>query len=119
MFKEALQNVVDNTVGGVAGLLMDAEGIAVDQYTAQADDFEVESVGMEYSVVLKTVANASQMLQAGATEELTVKTERLVTLIRMVTDQYFVAITLRPDANVGKARYLLRVQASRLVDELN
>ena len=119
MFREALMEVVDNTAGGMAGLLMDADGIAVDQYTANTSDFEVESVGMEYSVVLKSVTNAVSMLQAGSTQEVTVKADRLTTLIRMINDQYFVAITLAPDANVGKARYLLRVQASRLADELN
>ena len=35
-----------------------------------------------------------------------------------VSDSYFIALTLRPDGNLGKARYLLRVVAPKLLTEL-
>jgi hypothetical protein len=40
------------------------------------------------------------------------------TLIRVINDNYFVAVTLSPDGNLGKARFLLRLAAPRLRDEL-
>ena len=118
MFREILQNVVDRTEGGVAGLLMGYDGIAIDQYATSGGPFDIESVGMEYSVVLKGVQRAAEMLDAGTTDEVSVKTERLTTVVRLLTDEYFVAVTLEPGGNIGKARYLLRTCAPELIENL-
>lgn len=118
MFKEILQDLVDRTNGGVAGLLMASDGIAIDQYSKGDGPFDIESVGMEYSVVLKGVQRAGEMLDAGETKEVSVQTERLTTVVRMLTDEYFVALAVAPGGNVGKARYLLRATAPTLIDNL-
>jgi len=118
MFKEILQDLVDRTDGGVAGLLMASDGIAIDQYSKGDGPFDIESVGMEYSVVLKGVQRAAEMLDIGATNEVSVQAERLTTIVRMLTDEYFVAIAIAPGGNVGKARYLLRVTAPELIENL-
>jgi hypothetical protein len=36
----------------------------------------------------------------------------------MLSDEYFVALAVEPGGNVGKARYLLRVSAPKLVENL-
>lgn len=118
MFREILQDLVDRTDGGVAGLLMASDGIAIDQYSRGDGPFDIEAVGMEYSVVLKGVQRAAEMLDTGATNEVSVKTERLTTIVRMLSDEYFVALAVEPGGNVGKARYLLRVTAPQLIDNL-
>lgn len=118
MFKEILQELVDRTDGGVAGLLMASDGIAVDQYSRGDGSFDIESVGMEYSVVLKGVQRAAEMLDAGSTKEVSVQTERLTTVVRMLSEEYFVALAVAPGGNVGKARYLLRVNAPKLIENL-
>lgn len=118
MFKEILQDLVERTDGGVAGLLMASDGIAIDQYIRAEGSFDIEAVGMEYSVVLKGIQRAAEMLDTGATNEVSVKTERLTTVVRMLSDEYFVAMTLEPGGNVGKARYLLRASAPQLIDNL-
>ena len=118
MFKEILQDLVDRADGGVAGLLMASDGIAIDQYSKGDGPFDIESVGMEYSVVLKGMQRASEMLDAGSTKEVSVETERLTTVVRMLSDEYFVALALEPKGNVGKARYLLRVSAPQLIENL-
>jgi predicted regulator of Ras-like GTPase activity (Roadblock/LC7/MglB family) len=118
MFKEILQDLVHRTDGGVAGLLMASDGIAIDQYATGDGPFDIESVGMEYSVVLKGVQRAGEMLDTGSTNEVSVQTERLTTVVRMLTDEYFVALAVAPGGNVGKARYLLRVSAPALIENL-
>lgn len=118
MFREMLQDLVERTDGATAGLLMASDGIAIDQYSKVEGPFDVESVGMEYTVVLKGMQRAAEMLDTGATNEMSVKTERLTTVIRLLTDEYFVALTLEPGGNVGKARYLLRVNAPELIENL-
>lgn len=118
MFKEILKDVVDNTEGGVASLLMGFDGIPVDQYVREGEGFDVESVGMEYSVILKNIRNAAQMLEAGDAREVSVQAERVTTVIRLLNDEYFVAIALRPSGNLGKARFLLRTRGTKLLSDL-
>ena len=118
MFKEALAKVVDNTDGGVAGLLMDFEGIPVETYTRDQSPFDIEAVGAEVSVVVKAIQRATEMLEAGDTKEVAFKSEKLVTLIRVINENYFLALTLEPSGNFGKGRFLLRVTAPELLEEL-
>ena len=41
MFKEALRDIVDRTEGGIAGLLMDSSGIAVESYSKEGAPFDI------------------------------------------------------------------------------
>lgn len=118
MFREALQNVVNGVDGGLAGMVMDFEGIPLDSYSRDEADFDIESVGAEASVIVKAIQRATDMLDAGDTREVSIKSDRVTTLIRVLNSSYFVALTLRPEGNLGKARYLLRVLAPKLVGEL-
>lgn len=119
MFKAALRDVVERTNGGVAGLLMGFDGIPVEQYLRAGATLDVETVGMEYSVILTQVSKAAQMLEAGDAREVSIQAERFTTLIRLLNKEYFVALTLLPHGNVGKGRYLLRMLAPKLLDELS
>jgi predicted regulator of Ras-like GTPase activity (Roadblock/LC7/MglB family) len=118
MFREALQQVVEGTEGGVAAILMGYDGIPVEQYLAGDAALNVESIGMEFSVVLSQIRKAAEMLEAGTAREVTIAAENMTTVIRLLTDEYFVAVALAPGGNTGKARYLLRTGAGKLVDAL-
>jgi len=118
MFKEALANIVEGTPGGLAGLLMDFEGIPLETYSRPEAVLDIEMVGAEVSVVVKSIQRASEMLEAGETQEVAFKSDRMVTIIRVVNETYFIALALEPDGNFGKGRFLLRVAAPRLKSEL-
>src|SRR5690606_40628693 len=118
MFKEALRGAVESTDGGVAGLLMDFEGIPVESYARDGASFDIEAVGAEVSVVVKAIQRATEMLEAGETCEVSFKSDKMVTLIRVINASYFVAVTMEPEGNVGKSRFLLRVLAPKLAAEL-
>ena len=111
--------VVDGTDGGLAGLLMDFEGIPVETYSRSDSGFDIESVGAEVSVVVKAIQRASEMLDAGPTREVAFRSDKLVTLIRVINESYFVAVALSPEGNLGKGRYLLRIVAPQLAQELD
>jgi predicted regulator of Ras-like GTPase activity (Roadblock/LC7/MglB family) len=119
MFQEVLKDVVDNTEGGLATLLMDFEGIAVDSYSKPGAPFDITTIGAEFSVVLKAIQRAAQMLEAGDTAEVAIQAEKVTTLIRVVNDSYFVAFSMTPEANIGKARYMLRTKVPALLKELS
>lgn len=117
-FQTVLKEVVENTDGGLATLLMDFEGIPVDSYSKPEAPFDITTIGVEFSVVLKSIQRAAQMLEAGETAEIAIQAEKVTTLIRIVSDSYFVAFSMTPDANIGKARYMLRTRVPLIKKEL-
>ncbi len=119
MFQDVLRELVEGTDGAVASLLMGFDGITVDSYSRDPSTFNVESVGSEYSVVLGQIKQAAAMLDLGAAQEVAVRAENMTTLIRLLNDEYFVAMTIEPAGNFGKARYLLRMQAPMLLEKLS
>lgn len=119
MFKEMLREVVEGTDGGIAGLLMGSDGIAVEMWSREGEELDIQTVGMELSVILKDILRASVQLDAGVAHEVAIQAEKITTLVRMVNDEYFVAVALRPDGNYGKARFMLRLAAPRLLAALS
>jgi predicted regulator of Ras-like GTPase activity (Roadblock/LC7/MglB family) len=118
MFKEALRDVVEGTEGGMAGLLMGFDGIAVDSYTKAEAGVDIQTLGMELSVVLKDVRRAVEQLEAGGAREIAIQAERVTTLVRLLNADYFIALTLSPEGNFGKGRFLLRLAAPKLLSNL-
>jgi predicted regulator of Ras-like GTPase activity (Roadblock/LC7/MglB family) len=118
MFQDNLKRLVSETEGGVAGLLMGFDGIAVDSYSAPDGGIDIQTVGMEFSFILTQVRKAAEILEVGAVQEIAIRAASLTILIRTVSTDYFVALAIRPDGNFGKGRYLLRVVAPKLQAEI-
>jgi predicted regulator of Ras-like GTPase activity (Roadblock/LC7/MglB family) len=118
LFKQALKKVVDNVDGGIAAVVMGLDGIPVESYVRQSDKLDINTVAMEFSFILTQVRKAADSLQVGTCEELTVKAQRLLLCVRMLSPQYFVATALVPEGNIGKARFLLRMTGPQLTAEL-
>ncbi len=118
MFQDVLRDVVERSGGGMAALLMGFDGLPVDQYVKDTRAVEVEAVAMEYTVILREVQKAAHLLEAGDTEEVCVRSENLMTVMRLLNKEYFLTLTLAPNGNLGKARYLMRQHASALRNEL-
>ena len=118
MFRESIRHFVESTEGAEAGLLMDLEGIAVEAYSKEGSACDIEVVGAEASVVVKAIQRAGEMLDVGQMREISFQSDQMTTLIRIVNESYFVALTLGPGGNVGKGRFLLRTAAPQFANEL-
>ncbi len=118
MFKEALRDIVDKTDGGIAGLLMDSSGIALESYSKDGASFDINTIGIEFSVVVGSIKRATKMLEAGSAHEVAIGTDKMITLIRMLNDNYFLAFAMSPEGNYGKGRFLMRTAAPKLLAEL-
>ena len=66
MFKETLRELVEGTEGGLAGLLMDSSGITLESYAKDDSPFDINSIGIEFGVVIGQIKRAAEMLEAGA-----------------------------------------------------
>ena len=117
-FREHLQEVVRSVDGAVACSLMGTDGIEVDTHLLDGIEVDVRSLLIEYSTLFRSAREAAEAHQAGLPVELCVQTERLLTVARMVSPEYFMVVALRPEGNFGKARYMLRVTAPKLQSEL-
>jgi predicted regulator of Ras-like GTPase activity (Roadblock/LC7/MglB family) len=118
MFKDALRELVEGTDGGMAGLVMDSSGIALETYAKDDAPFDINTIGIEFGVVIGSIKRAAEMLEAGNANEIAVGTDKLVTIIRTLGDTYFLALAMTPEGNFGKGRYLMRTAAPKLLAEL-
>lgn len=112
-----LERICARLEGALGASVMGIDGLTVDSVAADpppAAKTDVESLLVEYSTLLGQVQRSAQMFAAGKLEELTISSENLTTLIRPLTGEYFIALTIGPSASVGKGRYLLRIHAREL-----
>jgi predicted regulator of Ras-like GTPase activity (Roadblock/LC7/MglB family) len=120
-FAESLKAIVTSVDGAVAASIMGVDGIPVQQYEVEAKDdaVDIPSLLIEYSALIPQVQRSAQMFAAGGLEELSIKSEHLVTIIRPVTAEYFLCLALRSSANFGKGRYMLRIHAPKVATDLS
>ncbi|HSN91185.1 MAG TPA: hypothetical protein VLS93_08140 [Anaeromyxobacteraceae bacterium] len=117
-FREHLQGVCQGVEGALACSLMGVDGIEVDTHLVSGGGLDVKSLLVEYSGIFRSAREAAEAHQAGGIAEVSIQTEKLLTVARLVSPDYFMVVALTPDGNLGKARYLLRVTAPRLRSEL-
>ena len=97
---------------------MGFDGIAVDSYSREPERLDIQTVGMEFSYILTQVRKAAEILEVGGVQEVTIRAEQVTIVIRILTANYFMALAVSPGGNLGKGRYLLRVEAPKLQTEL-
>ena len=117
-FREHLQDVVARVDGALACTLMAVDGIEVETHTSEAGGIDVRNLLVEYSSLFRLAREAAETHQAGDLKELSILTGGVLTVARLVTPEYFLAVALKPEGNFGKARYMLRVTAPKLEAEL-
>lgn len=117
-FREHLQEVCQRVEGAVACSLMGVDGIEVDTHLNDGGELDFRTLLVEYSGVLHNAREAAQTNQAGAVAEISISTDKLIVVARVISSEYFMVVALTPDGNFGKARYYLRVTAPKLLAEL-
>lgn len=117
MFRESLEKIVNNCDGAVAGVVMGFDGIAVDSVSRDGE-VDVNTISMEFSFVLGQVRKAAELLEVGALQEVAIRSESLTFVIRVLTEEYFLGVALKPNGNFGKGRFLMRMAVPELMKEL-
>lgn len=122
-FLTHLEAVVNQVEGAIACSVMGFDGIAVETHQApalanEAADVDLQTAWVEYANLLAQLKNQAESMKTGGVAELSVNTEKLITVMRLVTPEYFVVLAMKPSGNYGKGRYLLRLAAPRLKADL-
>lgn len=116
MFRESLEKIINNCDGAVGGVVMGFDGIAVDTLSRD-EDTDVNTISMEFSFVLGQVRKAAELLEVGNLEEVSIRSENLTFVIRVLSEEYFLGVALKPNGNFGKGRFLMRMAAPELKKE--
>ncbi|MDH3393922.1 MAG: hypothetical protein OEL66_07940 [Desulfobulbaceae bacterium] len=119
MFNKILQRIVEETGGGIGAVLMGYDGISIDQFFTPDEDIDLHMVVVEYSNVLKEIRKTAEILSLGEMEEISIRTDRLIILIRILNNDYFVALIINRDGNFGKGRYLITREGFNLIEALS
>ena len=106
---DSLQKVVESVEGAVAGVVMGFDGIAVNSWAREGATFDVNMLGVEFSGLLAQLRRAGDALQTGEVREVCAISDQVTLIVRMLTEDYFMALALDSSANLGKGRYHLRM----------
>jgi predicted regulator of Ras-like GTPase activity (Roadblock/LC7/MglB family) len=68
----------------------------------------VTNAGIEFGRILAEMTKASDSLGTGLLREAVVSLARVTLIFHRVDEETILALALRPDGNLGKARYLIR-----------
>ena len=121
MFREHIQKLIDRLDGGIAGVLMGFDGISVDSYAKAGFGGalpDIQTLAMEFAHMVAQARRTVQSLDAGALQEVTIRTDSVTLVVHVLTQEYFLACAMLPVANLGKARYLVRMAAPHLQADL-
>ncbi len=116
IFDDILEHIAQRSDGLMGAVIMGMDGIAIGEYLVD-ESCNIQTVGIEYASAIKNIQSAAASLSAGQVEEVFISTRNSTFILRLVTDEYFIAVVLGPDGNHGKARYLMKLAAPRLVQE--
>jgi predicted regulator of Ras-like GTPase activity (Roadblock/LC7/MglB family) len=108
LFKQSLRKIVSECEGAVAGVVMGFDGIAIDTVSIDSA-VDVSTISMEFSFVLSQVRKAAEVLDVGALEEVSIRSANLTFIIRVLSQDYFLGLALKPEGNFGKGRFLMRM----------
>lgn len=107
-FKGILKEIVIESGGGLGGVIMGYDGIAIDEYLQESASLDVQTMTIEYASVLKEIKRTVGVLKTGDLEEVSIITEKCCVIVRGISEDFFVALVLSSDGNFGKARFLLK-----------
>lgn len=115
-FADIIRQVVDGTDGAIGGLIVGLDGIPVEEYSYKSD-FDLQSMTVEYSALLKEIEKGSQVTEMGSAKEVTVIADKAMIMLRRLNAEYFFVLVMKPEGNFGKGRFLLRMSIPKLLKE--
>ena len=118
MFKEPLQQILENTDGSLGVLIMGTDGIAVEKVLQpEANEANLDVAAAEFTSLVRSAQRTSNDMQLGKLNELVISCENVNVIIRLFSQEYFIVLALGPDGNIGRGRYELRKAELRLARE--
>lgn len=118
MFKEILETIVERTEGSLGALIMGLDGIAVERsLKAEGQEANLDVAAAEFTSLVRSAQRAGKDLGLGNLREMVISLDDAVVLMRLLGREYFVVLAIRPDGNLGRARFELRKAELQMAGE--
>jgi predicted regulator of Ras-like GTPase activity (Roadblock/LC7/MglB family) len=117
-YKDSLISITESVGGGLAAIIMGYDGIPIDEYITENSTFDLQLLAVEYASLLRDIKRTVDLLENGDMEEVSIATDRLRVLIRVISEEFFLALVITAEGNYGKGRYLISREAAKLRDDL-
>ena len=115
-FKEVLEKMGSRLDGVLGAVVIGDDGIIVERHVADPA-FDAELAGVEYVGSCKDIRRATESLESGEVEEVSVVTEKTRILLRNISPGYYLILIMGPGGSLGKGRYELMKASYELAPE--
>jgi predicted regulator of Ras-like GTPase activity (Roadblock/LC7/MglB family) len=102
-FVGILQRMVEDVPGAIGAVFADWEGESVGEFARDLPELEIRIVGAQWGVVWSELQRAFRRANLSAATELIVDGDRGSVLVRQVTEQYYVVLTVGAGGHLAKA----------------
>ena len=118
MFKETLEAMVEKTDGSLGALIMGTDGLSVEKFfNADGMAANLDVAAAEFTSLVRSARRSAGDLDLGDLRELVITLEKVSFAMRLLSNEYFAVLALKPDGNLGRARYELRKAELVLANE--
>ena len=118
MFKNTLEDILSRTEGSIGVLIMGLDGIPVER--AWGDDESHSNLDIavaEYTSLVNKASQSNGDTGLGGLNEITVSNKNAIFIMRLLGEEYFLALIMSPEGNFGRGRYELRKAALQIEHE--
>jgi predicted regulator of Ras-like GTPase activity (Roadblock/LC7/MglB family) len=116
--RTSLKELTESVGGGLASIIMGYDGIPIDEYLLENPPFDLQLLVVEYANLLTNIRRTVDLLENGKMEEISIATDSIRVLIRVISEEFFLVLVIAADGNYGKGRYLVSRAALKYRDEL-
>ncbi len=116
-FQEHLQLMASQVDALIGVAISDMDGIIVDEYKTDPS-LDMAMLAAEYGRLWSVADQAGNACELGATEECCVSNEKFNLVIRKISADYFLLMTISPERGFGKGRFYAKMSVASLLEEI-
>ncbi len=109
MLKPILSDLVDVTDHALGAAVVSVDGLVIDAHDATGMDPEPAHALPEFGQVIRQLRAINEGFPLGDLLVTEVRSGERITLLRQLDAHYLLAMWVRPDASVSKARFRMRL----------
>jgi predicted regulator of Ras-like GTPase activity (Roadblock/LC7/MglB family) len=114
VFLATLNEILESIDGCLMVTILGYDGIDLARAVAPSVVGQTDHLVVETAALMKRMSRVAKQLQMGAVKELSLEAEELLLVLRPIDETYVLAVALKPDGNLGMARYQLAAKVPDL-----
>jgi predicted regulator of Ras-like GTPase activity (Roadblock/LC7/MglB family) len=107
MFQLILKEMANRLDDAECILLMGTDGLPIEK-VVKSESLNIELLIAEFTTILRNTAQTASEVNAGELEEFILLTDRVIVVLKAITQEYFLMMILKGNANIGRARFELK-----------